>query len=62
MRKITEISLGFRDVPYNVFRETSVAEPPDRDHLTIRVQPDEGISIALNVKKPGPGTSSSTAP
>ena len=25
-----------------------------RDHLTIRVQPDEGISIAFNAKVPGP--------
>ena len=54
-RKASEITLGFREVPYNVFRGTEVAAPPDRDHLTIRVQPDEGITVALNVKKPGPG-------
>src|SRR2546430_1278209 len=54
-RKMSEITLGFRDVPYNVFRGTDVLAAPDRDHLTIRVQPDEGITIALNVKKPGPG-------
>ncbi len=54
-RKVSEITLGFRDVPYNVFRGTDVLAAPDRDHLTIRVQPDEGITVALNVKKPGPG-------
>jgi len=54
-RKTSEITLGFRSVPYNVFEGTEVVAPPDRDHLTIRLQPDEGIKIAVNVKKPGPG-------
>jgi glucose-6-phosphate 1-dehydrogenase len=53
-RKVSEITLSFRDVPYNVFRGTE-AIPPGRDHLTIRVQPDEGITMALNIKKPGLG-------
>ena len=55
MRKASEVTLGFREVPYNVFRGTAAGAPPDRDHLTIRVQPEEGIKIAFNVKKPGPG-------
>jgi glucose-6-phosphate 1-dehydrogenase len=55
MRKASEITLGFREVPYNVFGGTDVSSPPDRDHLTIRVQPQEAIKIALNVKRPGPG-------
>jgi glucose-6-phosphate 1-dehydrogenase len=25
------------------------------DHLTIRIQPDEGISLAIKAKRPGPG-------
>jgi glucose-6-phosphate 1-dehydrogenase len=53
-RKLTEITLSFRDVPYNVFKGTD-ASLPGRDHLTIRVQPNEGITMNLNVKKPGPG-------
>jgi glucose-6-phosphate 1-dehydrogenase len=52
-RKVTEISLAFRSVPYNLI-ETG-AEPPGKDALTFRVQPDEGISIHLNIKRPGPG-------
>jgi glucose-6-phosphate 1-dehydrogenase len=51
-RKVTEISLAFREVPYNLL-ETE-AEPPGKDALTFRVQPDEGISIHLNIKRPGP--------
>jgi glucose-6-phosphate 1-dehydrogenase len=54
-RKVTEISLAFRAVPYNLL-ETD-AEPPGKDALTFRVQPDEGISIHLNIKHPGPGLS-----
>jgi glucose-6-phosphate 1-dehydrogenase len=52
-RKATEITLKFKKVPFNIFKETDM-ELPKRDHLTIRVQPDEGITLALNAKKPGP--------
>jgi glucose-6-phosphate 1-dehydrogenase len=54
-RKVSEVSLSFRDVPYNVFRGTHTVVP-GRDHLTFRIQPDEGITMALNVKRPGVGT------
>jgi len=52
--KATEITLKFRKVPFNVFRGTEV-ELPKRDHLTFRVQPDEGITLSMNAKTPGPG-------
>jgi glucose-6-phosphate 1-dehydrogenase len=52
-RKVTEIALAFRPVPYNLV--DTGAEPPGKDALTFRVQPDEGISIHLNMKRPGPG-------
>jgi glucose-6-phosphate 1-dehydrogenase len=53
-RKVTEVSLSFRHVPYNVFEGTN-AVPLGRDALVIRVQPNEGISLNLNIKKPGLG-------
>jgi glucose-6-phosphate 1-dehydrogenase len=53
-RKVTEICVGFRDVPYNVFKGTD-ATPLGRDSLIFRIQPDEGISLWLNIKKPGLG-------
>jgi len=53
-RKVSEITMGFRDVPYDVFSGTG-ARVPGHDHLTIRVQPNEGITFALNVKEPGIG-------
>jgi glucose-6-phosphate 1-dehydrogenase len=52
-RKATEITLKFKKVPFNIFKGTDM-ELPKRDHLTIRVQPDEGITLALNAKTPGP--------
>jgi glucose-6-phosphate 1-dehydrogenase len=54
-QKATEITLKFRKVPFNVFEGSEVRSVPKRDHLTIRIQPDEGISFALNAKRPGPG-------
>jgi glucose-6-phosphate 1-dehydrogenase len=53
-RKVSEVSLSFRDVPYNVFNQAETTLP-GRNHVTIRVQPDEGITIALNIKRPGIG-------
>ena len=53
-RKASEVTLKFRSVPFNVFRETDMGLPR-RDHLTFRIQPNEGISLAVNAKKPGPG-------
>jgi glucose-6-phosphate 1-dehydrogenase len=51
-RKATEILLSFRRVPYNVFKGTD-ATPLGSDVLVLRVQPNEGISLNLNMKKPG---------
>jgi glucose-6-phosphate 1-dehydrogenase len=53
-QKVTEITLKYRKVPFNVFRGSDM-DLPRRDHLTIRIQPDEGITLAVNAKKPGPG-------
>jgi glucose-6-phosphate 1-dehydrogenase len=53
--KLSEITLKFRKVPFNVFKGAEIDTVPHRDHLTIRVQPDEGITLALNAKLPGHG-------
>jgi glucose-6-phosphate 1-dehydrogenase len=52
--KVSEITLKFRRVPFNLFKGTEM-ELARRDHLTIRVQPNEGITLAMNAKRPGPG-------
>jgi glucose-6-phosphate 1-dehydrogenase len=56
--KVTEVTLKFRKVPFNLFDDASLPagdELPRRDHLTFRIQPDEGITLAVNAKRPGPG-------
>ena len=46
--------MAFREVPYNLFKDESEAAPR-RNHLAFRIQPNEGIVITVNAKKPGPG-------
>jgi glucose-6-phosphate 1-dehydrogenase len=50
----TEIAVYFRQAPDVLFRELDLGHIPS-NHLTIRVQPDEGISLAFQAKVPGPG-------
>jgi glucose-6-phosphate 1-dehydrogenase len=52
-RRVTEIAISFRRVPFILFRDT----PVDRlttNRLVIRIQPDEGISLRFGAKVPGP--------
>jgi glucose-6-phosphate 1-dehydrogenase len=50
----TEITVTFRKAPTYLFEELGIARMAP-DHLTIRVQPNEGISLAFQAKVPGPG-------
>lgn len=49
----TEIVITFNKVPFAQFRETDVTRrlPPNR--LVIQVQPDEGMSMEISIKRPG---------
>jgi glucose-6-phosphate 1-dehydrogenase len=53
-RRATEITVRFREPPSYLFAELGIGHVP-ADHLTIRIQPDEGISLAFQAKVPGPG-------
>ena len=53
-RRATEIAIEFRGAPDYLFGELDVPSLP-ADHLTLRIQPDEGISLAFQAKRPGPG-------
>jgi len=53
-RRATEITVRFREPPSYLFGELGIGPLP-ADHLTIRIQPDEGISLAFQAKVPGPG-------
>ncbi|HVA20506.1 MAG TPA: glucose-6-phosphate dehydrogenase [Candidatus Micrarchaeia archaeon] len=49
----TEIVLRFRDVPLHFFQGTEIADL-ESNRLTVRIQPEEGISLSFNAKQPGP--------
>jgi glucose-6-phosphate 1-dehydrogenase len=53
-RRATEIDVEFRGAPDYLFGDLGMPKLPT-DHLTIRIQPDEGISLAFQAKRPGPG-------
>jgi glucose-6-phosphate 1-dehydrogenase len=51
-RRWTEIAICFRRAPLSVFHHTDVTELM-RSWLILRIQPDEGISLQFQVKRPG---------
>lgn len=50
-KKISEISIHFREVPFLIFQ--SAAQQASPNVLTLRIQPNEGISLKFDVKMPG---------
>jgi glucose-6-phosphate 1-dehydrogenase len=50
-KKVSEISIQFRDVPYLIFQ--SAAQQANPNVLTMRIQPNEGVSLRFEVKMPG---------
>jgi glucose-6-phosphate 1-dehydrogenase len=51
--RTTEIAIQFRQAPYALFRDTPVERLP-ANILTLRIQPDEGLSVSFSAKRPGP--------
>lgn len=52
-KRATEIAILFKKVPSILF---SHKNPPGDNILVIRIQPDEGISLRINCKVPGPSS------
>jgi glucose-6-phosphate 1-dehydrogenase len=50
--RTTEIAVQFRQAPYALFRDTPVDRLP-ANILTLRIQPDEGLSLSFSAKRPG---------
>jgi glucose-6-phosphate 1-dehydrogenase len=50
--RTTEIAVQFRQAPYALFRDTPVDRLPP-NILTLRIQPDEGLSLSFSAKRPG---------
>ena len=52
-RRSTEVAVQFKRAPLMLFRDTPVA-CLNSNVLTLRIQPDEGISLSFDAKVPGP--------
>jgi glucose-6-phosphate 1-dehydrogenase len=52
-KRVTEVSLHFKQVPHTLFVDAGAVEP---GVLSIRIQPDEGIALKFMSKVPGPVT------
>ena len=50
-KKVSEISIHFKEVPYLMFQ--SAARQMNHNVLALRIQPDEGIAMRFEVKTPG---------
>ncbi|HEV2561048.1 MAG TPA: glucose-6-phosphate dehydrogenase [Rhizomicrobium sp.] len=53
-RRSTEIAIRFKQAPFALFRDTEVDQMA-ADWLILKIQPDEGIRLRFNAKRPGPG-------
>jgi len=51
-KRWTEIAIRFKEPPYSLFRNTPV-DALGANWLIIQVQPDEGIRMSFNAKRPG---------
>lgn len=52
-RRVSEIAIQFKRAPFMLFRQTEV-EKLQPNRMLIRVAPEEGISLSLGAKIPGP--------
>ena len=52
-RRVTEVNVVFREAPIRYFEGTAIGHLR-HNHLTLRIQPEEGISFSFMAKQPGP--------
>jgi len=53
--RVTEVLVSFREPPVALWESAGLeAQERRSNHLVIRIQPDEGISLMFNAKVPGP--------
>jgi glucose-6-phosphate 1-dehydrogenase len=50
--RMSEIAIVFKEPPHSIFPNAGGA---DTNSLIIRLQPDEGITLRMTIKEPGPG-------
>ena len=52
-KRTTQVIVGMREAPGYLFEDAGIS-PGVANHLSIEIQPNEGISLAFNAKMPGP--------
>ena len=50
--RTSEIAVVFKDAPHSIFGQEAGTH---RNILTIRLQPNEGMTLGVTIKEPGPG-------
>ena len=60
-RRTTEVVIVLRESDRRMFEDAGIARLPAH-HLALRIQPDEGISMVLRAKEPGPGMALDAVP
>ena len=51
-KRVTEIAITFRSVPHSMFESVGLDEMP-RNVLILKIQPNEGIQLGFQAKRPG---------
>jgi glucose-6-phosphate 1-dehydrogenase len=54
--RVTEVSVVFKNPPTHLFKTNSSDDKIEPNVISIRIQPDEGISLRFGAKVPGPTT------
>lgn len=60
-RRTTEVVIVLRESDRRMFEGAGIARLPAH-HVALRIQPDEGISMVLRAKEPGPGMALDAVP
>jgi len=53
--KVTEIVIHFKETPHQMFQSVAGGHRPQANMLTLRISPNEGISMKIGLKVPGGG-------
>ncbi len=53
-RRTTEVAIRFKRAPMSLFEQSSDMDSMRANWLVMQIQPDEGISLQFEVKRPGP--------
>ncbi len=55
-KRVTEVSIVFKQPPTHLFKTNASNDKIEPNVITMRIQPDEGISLRFGAKVPGPTT------